>query len=86
MNHRVKWVDRYRYPKGQPNPDYPNGIDIDSAKGARKACLVDLPYPAARCGYYMVTCDSCGYHAVITTAGRADDPKSVRLPCRPEKK
>lgn len=44
--------------------------------------MIDLPYPAERCGVYLVTCDKCGYSAAITTAGRVDDPRSVTIPCR----
>lgn len=77
----VKWIDRFRDPTQPPNPEHPNGVDIDLSKGAREACLAELPYPAKRCGYYSVMCNRCGYSAVITTAGRSDDPRSVKLPC-----
>lgn len=79
----VKWIDRFREPTQKPNPEYPNGIDIDLTKGAQPACQTDLPYPAKRCGYFSVLCKTCGYSAVITTAGRPDDPRTVKLPCLP---
>ena len=83
MSISVKWIDRFREPTQAPDPKYPNGIDINLvAKGDRKSCRTELPYPAKRCGHYLLECDQCGYRAVITTAGRPDDPKSVRLPCK----
>lgn len=78
----VKWIDRGREPTQPPNPKYPDGIDVDMSKGAGKTCQAALPYPAKRCGYWSVLCEKCGYTAIITTAGRRDDPKSVRLPCK----
>ena len=77
----VKWHDSGREPQVAPNPNYPDGIDLDISNG-EQACLVSLPYPAKRCGYYEVECGECGYTAIITTAGRPDDPRSVKLPCK----
>ena len=82
MTVSVKWIDSGREPKNEPNPAFPNGVDVDLAGEAKVACLVDLPYPARRCGYYFVACDKCGYTAMITTAGRPDDPKTAKLPCK----
>lgn len=76
----VRWVDRRLEPKNPANPRFPNGVDIDS--GARPACRVTLPYPAKRIGFYLIDCEICGTNAVITTAGRKDDPRSVMLPCK----
>lgn len=79
----VTWFDHQREPQCEPNPAYPTGIDVDlRAKPSAKGCMTDLPYPAKRCGVYLVVCDKCGYSAAITTAGRPDDPKRVTLPCR----
>jgi C4-type Zn-finger protein len=44
--------------------------------------MTELPYPAKRCGIYLVVCERCGYSAAITTAGRPDDPRKVTLPCK----
>ena len=79
---KAKWIDRFREPTQQPNPKYPNGMDIDMTKGEKPSCIAALPYPAKRCGYWSVVCDKCGYSALITTAGRVDDPRTVRLPCK----
>lgn len=77
----IHWIDRHVEPKGRPDPKYPNGIDLDMAGGQRLSCLVALPYPAPRCGYWRVMCNTCHFAVVVTTAGRADDPRTVRLPC-----
>lgn len=78
--HNVHWIDSGREPQCPPNPAYPDGVDLDPIPG-QIGCKVDLPYPAKRCGIYTVTCDVCGVRVQITTAGRADDPRSVRMPC-----
>lgn len=79
----VKWVDRGEEPRCPSNPEWPHGKDIDATKGSeRSACAVALPYPAARCGVYLVTCNACGVKIAVTTAGRADDPRSLKMLCR----
>jgi hypothetical protein len=81
-NLRVKWLDHGREPQCAPNPDYPDGKDVDMSDG-RKCCETALPYPAKRCGIYIVRCERCGLTAGITTAGRPDDPRSVKMRCKP---
>lgn len=81
----VTWVDRNEEPKCPPNPAYPLGIDIDLSDGAKPSCKTDLPYPAKRCGVYVVECKECGQRVAVTTAGRTDDPRSVTVACRQEK-
>ncbi len=79
----VRWFDHGREPQCEPNPEHPNGIDVDLRQGkAQRGCATDLPYPAKRCGVYLVACERCGYSAAITTAGRPDDPRKVTLPCK----
>jgi len=81
--HKVTWTDGGRTATMKPNPAYPNGADLDISRGAVTACLVRLhPYPAPRIGKFVVECSECGYKAVITTAGRVDDPRSITLPCK----
>ena len=75
----IRWFDRGVEPKCPPNPKYPLGIDLGVDIG--RNCKVALPYPAKRCGYYVVRCERCGYTIGVTTAGRPDDPRSIRLPC-----
>jgi hypothetical protein len=78
----IHWIDAGHESRVTPNPKYPDGIDIDISGGALMSCVIKLPYPAPRCGVYEVWCKSCGFSAGITTAGRADDPRSVRVPCK----
>lgn len=78
----VKWIDGKRSPTCVPDLRYPNGVALDVTGGRQPACLVPLPYPAKRCGYYYVECNRCKFNVLITTAGRIDDPVSVRLPCK----
>lgn len=62
------------------NPAYPNGIAINLDE-ERKSCLVTLPYPAPECGHFVIDCHNCDMRVLVTAAGRADDPVSVRMPC-----
>lgn len=80
----IHWLDGEREPQEAPNPLYPDGMDIDVSDGATVTCTTALPYPARRCGVYLVVCRSCGLRVGITTAGRPDDPRSLKLACRPE--
>lgn len=77
----IEWLDKGREPQCPPDPRYPTGKDADLSKGAAKTCKTALPYPAKRCGIYLVRCRKCGVNVGITTAGRPDDPRSVTLPC-----
>lgn len=78
----IEWFDREREPQCAPNPNYPNGKDIDCSDNAEITCTVELPYPAKRCGLYVVHCSRCGLNIALTTAGRPDDPRSVKIGCR----
>jgi hypothetical protein len=78
---KVKWIDGKREPKHPASLEHPRGIDVDVSKGVT-SCFTLLPYPAKRCGIYVVECARCGYRAAITTAGRADDPRSIKVPCK----
>ena len=79
---RSEWRDSGREPQCAPNPAYPLGIDIDASDGAPATCKASLPYPAPRCGLHIVRCQTCSASAAITTAGRPDDPRSIKLACR----
>lgn len=78
----IEWNDHHREPQCEPNPDYPSGIDLDGSEGAEIACTVALPYPAKRCGLYVVECQLCGIRVAATTAGRIDDPRSIKIACK----
>lgn len=81
MTLTVTWIDGHRDPQNRPDPRYPDGIDIDGSQGAT-SCSTPLPYPAKRCGHYLVQCFDCGQRVVVTTAGRKDDPRSLKIACR----
>lgn len=83
----IVWRDGEREPSQKPNPDYPQGIDLDANKysalpGRVPTCVVKLPYPAERIGVYVITCQRCGFSTGCTTAGRVDDPRSITIPCK----
>ena len=80
---QIEWIDRGRDPECAPNPAFPRGVDADASAGAETTCTTKLPYPAKRCGAYIIECDRCGVRVAITTAGRADDPRSVKIACAP---
>ena len=79
---QIRWIDSGREPQVAPNPLYPAGIDLDTSGGKAPACTTAVPYPARRCGFYKLDCTWCGLRAVITTAGRPDDPRPVTVACR----
>jgi hypothetical protein len=82
MTLKATWVDGHRLPRAKPDPEYPNGIDVDTSGGAVETCVTTLPYPAPRCGMYVVACDKCWMRVVVTTAGRIDDPRSLKVACK----
>src|SRR5258708_891822 len=77
----VNFIDGEREPRCQPNPEFPNGMDVDFSEGASKTCFSEIPYPAPRCGIMRVYCSQCGISLGLTVAGRVDDPRSIRMPC-----
>lgn len=83
MTLRVEWIDGLREPRNAPNPAYPNGIDLDMSIGStRPSCFTELPYPTKRCGSFIIRCDVCGLIVGVSTAGRADDPRSLKVNCK----
>ena len=80
--HKIEWVDGHAKATQKPNPKYPAGIDLDVSDGAVIACKIKLPYPAKGIGAYIVECDECGIRVACTTAGRPDDPRSIKMACR----
>jgi len=80
----IRWIDCEHETCRPADPRYPNGRDINNAAtDLAAACTVKLPYPAKRAGQYRVVCTRCGLYILCATAGRADDPRSLRLACRP---
>lgn len=82
---QVRWVDFGREPQSEPDPSFPNGRDLIVAETGQRCCTVKLPYPAKRCGVFIAKCQDCGRSVGMTTAGRPDDPRSLRVACRPGK-
>ena len=83
MSFIIRWVDARREPECAPDPAFPDGKDVSLSSGAVvRQCKVPLPYPSRRCGAYDVRCDRCGMRAMVSTAGRADDPRSITMPCK----
>lgn len=78
----VQFLSNGRKAQCAPDPAHPEGIDIDLTDGEPVCCRAKLPYPAECCGVLVVRCRTCGYSAAITTAGRTDDPRTVKLPCK----
>ncbi len=80
---KVTFLDSGREPQCPPNPDFPMGKDADLSFGAEATCTAGLPYPAPRCGAMVVECETCGIRVAVTVAGRPDDPRSVKIGCKP---
>jgi hypothetical protein len=84
----IAWLDHGREPQCKPDPSFPTGVDVDLSRGADvthvTTCSAQLPYPARRCGMYIIKCKLCGLCVTLTTAGRPDDPRSIKLACRLE--
>lgn len=89
MTLSVKFLDRGREPRCPPDPDFPAGRVIDLTDGASACCAITLDgvdlYPAPRCGLLLVTCSFCKANALVTTAGRVDDPRTIKLGCAPSR-
>jgi hypothetical protein len=78
----IQWIDSGREPKGPSNPGFPNGINLNMASRIEPTCFIKLPYPAKRVGHYLIKCKTCGWSGIVTTAGRPDDPRSIKVPCK----
>ena len=78
---KIEFFDTGREAREKPNRDYPLGIDLDASGGALATCKVPLPWPAKRIGQWHITCDACHTKVLVTTAGRLDDPRSVKIAC-----
>jgi hypothetical protein len=78
---QIKFLSANRVAKLPPNEDFPYGVVIDLSVGASKSCTVNIPYPAPCCGVMQIDCDKCGNRIVVTVAGRADDPHTVKMAC-----
>jgi hypothetical protein len=83
MSIDVRFIDARRTAREPANPKYPNGMMVNlNVNPLARSCSFNLPYPAPRCGQYIVTCRTCGFSVGLTVAGRADDPRVITIPCR----
>lgn len=82
MTLKAAFISHGRKAQSPPNPAYPNGVRIDLTTGQEQTCSIPLRYPAECVGKWEITCTNCGYSAVVTAAGRPDDPRSVKVPCK----
>lgn len=85
MSHKITWHGTGRRATQPSNPAYPYGIDIGMAKNhgsLRMVCKVELPYPAACIGHWVITCLDCDMTVACTAAGRRDDPRSITIACK----
>lgn len=82
MTYDVTFLDSGCFPQCKPDPAFPDGKDVDISLGASLTCTRNIPYPAPRCGVYFVECHDCGLRVALTVAGRPDDPRTVKLPCK----
>lgn len=78
---KIEWLDFFREPQCPPDDNFPTGKDLDCSLPRAPNCIATLPYPAKRCGMYIVECIKCEQRIACTTAGRADDPRSLRMSC-----
>jgi len=78
----VYFVDRGREPRCPPDPKYPEGMVVVDCAEEDRHCNVGLPYPAPRCGLWIVLCHTCGKSCAITAAGRVDDPRVLIMGCK----
>lgn len=80
--HKIEFLTNGRMPKCAPNPDYPNGKEVNIADKAEPFCEVDIPYPAECCGIWRIECTKCGISIGVTAAGRPDDPTKATFNCK----
>ena len=80
MTLHAHWVGEGRKAEYPPDPRYPLGVPVDCTEG-QPGCEVALQYPAPCVGKWWISCDTCGTTAIVTAAGRVDDPHTVRLRC-----
>lgn len=83
MTWDIHFIDGKREADGRADPKHPDGVDLNLTQHAlQNRCCRSVPYPAPRCGLYQIVCRVCRLSAVVTVAGRADDPRSVTLACK----
>ena len=91
---KATWLGGGGAPQAPSSPDYPKGVRVDVASNQMlryedafprvdgPTCCRELFYPAEEIGAWVIDCPVCGIRVALTAAGRPDDPRCVRLPCR----
>jgi hypothetical protein len=81
---KIEFHDLEREPQVPFRRAHSWGVDVPVPIGSEETlhCRVALPWPAPRCGLWLVACLECGCKVAATAAGRVDDPRSVPVPCR----
>lgn len=82
---KISWIDSGRDPTCDPDPQFPHGRVIVMAPPGERSCAINVPYPAPRCGSYLIVCERCGMSVGVTAAGRTDDPRRIIIPCKQQK-
>lgn len=82
--HLVDFIGEGRQATVPADPAFPHGRKVHTIVAAEgvQVCEVDLTYPVPECGRHRIICRRCGVVAMITAAGRADDPTMVTLQCK----
>jgi hypothetical protein len=81
VNLKAHWISRGRSAQNEPDPAFPDGIEVDMSRGL-KHCALKLDYPAPHVGSWLVTCAKCEQRILVTAAGRRDDPRLIKLACK----
>jgi hypothetical protein len=83
---KIEFISHNRMAECPADPAFPDGVEIDFSDGKPGwVCVHEIPYPAKCCGLWVVTCMECGLRVGITAAGRLDDPRCIKLPCKGER-
>jgi len=76
----IEWYDSKITSNTVPEQDSPKNILVYDEH--KLFCKISLPYPAKRCGMYVVKCNECGNVVGIPTTGKVDDPCSITINCK----
>lgn len=65
------------------DPKFPQGKIFDLRLIENVAsCDVDLEWPSPECGAWVIRCQECKSSALVTCAGRKDDPIKIKINCK----
>lgn len=78
----IRWMDGKTETERPSDPRYATGMNVDLTFGQRPFCKAELQYPVPRCGQHVGRCVVCNFLIALMTAGRPDDPRTVKVPCK----